>query len=103
MKACVENVFFSSPVTYGGSPPTYTNLSSPHAPSHSPMSGGQGMMHPPQNPGRGIPPTGGHGRSPNTNNNRPASSPSNPETATDDSEENVPVNQVRFLLGQLVC
>ncbi|CAG7716258.1 unnamed protein product [Allacma fusca] len=82
-----------SPVSYGGSPPTYTTLSSPHSASQSPM-GNSHMMHHPQNTrpqqsmmGPSAPP----GRSP-TNSN---SSPANPETTTsDDSDDSVPVSQM---------
>lgn len=84
---------------YGGSPPTYTQLSSPHATSQSPHGNPHMMHHPPQQQqlirphmgnnmmGVGGPP----GRSP-TNSN----SPGNQETGTsEDSNDSAPIPQVR--------
>ncbi|ODN03893.1 hypothetical protein Ocin01_02778 [Orchesella cincta] len=88
----------SSPVTYGGSPPTYTTLSSPHAPSQSPVGGNPHMMHHPQTGARPqqqmqpmIPPgSAPPGRSP-TN----SGSPANAETGSEDSDDSVPVSQMQ--------
>jgi len=95
----------SSPVSYGGSPPTYTNLSSPHPPPQQQQSQQmvnphqqQHIMHHPHNQqgirpqhqsvmGTNVPPR----RSPSNN----STSPANPETTTsDDSDDSVPHPQV---------
>lgn len=89
-----------SSVTYGGSPPTYTTLSSPHAPPQSPVGGNPHLIHhqqtgarpqqmPPMIPPGSAPP----GRSP-TN----SGSPANPETGSEDSDDSVPVSQVNNII-----